>query len=132
MVVNCLDLKAFSAEEVCRAVEEKANLQSGQYSVLFRGKVLSPEEVLESIGVSVGDTLNIVKGKRNRGTRPLDDVDGEPVEDSEIEESAGSAPAGLSGLPAGMNEASMREALKNVDPEQMKKVGGKITLLLKP
>lgn len=114
------ELEAETVEEVCKAIEEKASLQAGQYSVLFRGKVLSPDEVLESIGVSVGDTLNIVKGKRNRGTRPLDDVEGEP-EDTDIEDSVASAPAGFGGMPGGMSEESLREAMKNVDPEQMKK-----------
>jgi len=126
------DIEAETVAEVCKSVESKANLESGQYSVLFRGKVLSPEEVLESIGVSVGDTLNIVKGKRTRQTRPLDDVEGEPSDEVDDMAVSSQAPGGMGGMnmPPGMSEESLNEALKNMDPEQMKQAMQKMDELL--
>eukprot|EP01041_Mallomonas_annulata_P019475 gene19475-38840_t len=108
------DIEAETVEEVCKAVEEQAGLEAGQYSVLFRGKVLDTTDVLDKIGVAVGDTLNIVKGKRSRVNRSQD---GEPVEDSLTSESeaTGGLPSSYSG---GMDQ--LKQTMENIDPEQMK------------
>lgn len=116
------EVEAESVEEVCKAVESQAGLEAGQYSVLYRGKVLSPADVLEKIGVSAGDTLNIVKGRRNpsASTRPVDDVevDGESQEASDASEGV---PSGLAGMDQykkaleGLDPAQVQQAMKTMD-----------------
>ena len=56
-----IDIEAETVEEVSKCVEEKCGLDASEQSVLFRGKVLSPSDKLEDIGVAPGDTLNVVK-----------------------------------------------------------------------
>ena len=73
------ELEAETVEDVCEAVEEVAGLDASQQSVLFRGKLLSPGKKLEDLGVSSGDTVNVVKGRRQRSapkvseSLPMDD-----------------------------------------------------------
>ncbi len=50
-----IDIEAETVAEVSQEVEEKCGLGASEQSVLFRGKVLSPEEKLEDIGVAPGN-----------------------------------------------------------------------------
>ena len=45
---------ASTVEEFTEKVESLAGLEAGQNSVLFRGKVLNPEDKLDEIGVAAG------------------------------------------------------------------------------
>ena len=45
-----------------------AGLEVGEQSVLFRGKVLSLSDRLEDVGVSSGDVLNVLKGRKTTTT----------------------------------------------------------------
>lgn len=58
--------------EVCKKVSEKTGLHLEEQSVLYRGKVLEPTEKLSTAGISVGDTLNIVKRRKEQltGNKP--------------------------------------------------------------
>ena len=60
------EVTAESVEEFTRTVEEVAGLEAGQQSVLFRGKVLKPTDRFEDLGISAGDVLNVVKGRKQR------------------------------------------------------------------
>ena len=60
------EIEAETVEEFTAKVESVVNLEAGQQSVLFRGKVLTPSDVLADVGVSPGDVLMVVKGKRAR------------------------------------------------------------------
>jgi len=60
------DVNAETVEEFTAKVEEAAGLEAGQQSVLFRGKVLTPADNLEELGITEGDVLNVVKGRKQR------------------------------------------------------------------
>ena len=106
------EIEAETVEEFTAKVESVVNLEAGQQSVLFRGKVLTPSDVLADVGVSPGDVLMVVKGKRAR-----------PKEtETEQSEDAVSTSGGEGGsLPGFMNQqgppnpADMDAAMKQMD-----------------
>ena len=51
---------AETVEEFTEKTEGLADLQAGQQSVLFRGKVLNPEDRLEDIGVQENGIYNLL------------------------------------------------------------------------
>ena len=69
------DIEAETVEEFTAKVEEAAGLEPGQQSVLFRGKVLSADDDLSEIGVSDGDVLNVVKGRKQRSVATPEEID---------------------------------------------------------
>jgi len=106
------DVEAEYVEEVSKSVEDQAGLEPGQYAVLFRGKVLSPRDKLETAGVSSGDTLNIIKSKKPRvSEHPADTLD-----DIEYQEDEPPSPS-FGGMPASMDE--YKSQLENMNPEQI-------------
>lgn len=50
-------IDAATVEEFTEKVESLAGLEVGQNSVLFRGKVLNPDDKLEEIGVATGQRM---------------------------------------------------------------------------
>jgi hypothetical protein len=125
-------------------VHEKCGLDVAEQSVLFRGKVLAQSDKLEDVGVAPGDTLNVVKGKRQRAARPVDDteVTDMPADDIDII-TANSAEAsrsdgasqgfggmgGMGGM-AGMDQESLKKAIENMNPEEIQKAMKQIDQLL--
>ena len=52
-----IDIEAETVAELSEEVEEKCGLKASEQSVLFRGKVLSPDDKLEDIGVAPGNFI---------------------------------------------------------------------------
>jgi hypothetical protein len=122
------DVEAETVEDVCNAVEDACGLDAEQQSILFRGKLLSRESSLEDVGVSPGDTVNVVKGRRQR-TAPT------PAANLDVDDSFTSDSGGAMGIPSmgggmgdmlgggmgGMTENDMKKAMENINPEDMQK-----------
>ena len=93
-----------------------AGMESGQSSVLFRGKVLSGTDNLEEAGVTNGDVLMVVKGRKQRSSK----ADFENDDDL-----SPSVAGGSSAVPTGFEDAmdpdAMKQAMANVDPAEMQK-----------
>ena len=131
-------------------MEEKCGLEASEQSVLFRGKVLSLADKFEDIGVAPGDTLNVVKGKRQRTSKSFadSDVTDMPEDESESElsaesiasglgggggggmSSAGGMGGGMLGGMSGMDEESMKKALEKMSPEDIQKAMKQMDQLL--
>ena len=94
------------AEFIERA-EGLAELEVGQSSVLFRGKVLTPADRLEDIGVSAGDVLMVVKGRKQRTVSS--DVGAEEDLSPDFESSLDTT------------SLAYQEAMKNSNPEDIEK-----------
>lgn len=125
-----IDIEAETVEEVSKEVEEKCGLDASEQSVLFRGKVLSPTDKLEDIGVAPGDTLNVVKGKRQR-SKPISDLDIADIpldDDVPISQSGGGESPFGAGM--GMDQESMKKAMENMSPEDIQKAMKQIDQLL--
>jgi hypothetical protein len=135
------EVTAETVADVCQSVEEQCGIDSDQQSILFRGKLLKPVDKLEDIGVAVGDTLNVVKGKRQRPSpskaiskglnEGLDDDTGTgsigAVENSNSLLGKTAGVGGLNDMMGGlggmgdMSPEKLQEAMKNVNPEDMQK-----------
>lgn len=118
------EVEAVTVEEFTEKVENIAGLEAGQNSVLFRGKVLSPSDKLEEMGISAGDVLMVVKGKKQRqatqaGT--MDDVPATPS--SSVSSSSPGMGKGLPGFPGMPN-------MDNVSPEDMQNAMQQMDALL--
>ena len=105
------DITAETVEEFTTKVEEVAGLEAGQHSVLFRGKVLKTGD-LDDLGISEGDVLNVVKGRK---ARPVE------VESAMTGGAKAAGAMGAGGMPASLADLQgmSGEALKN--PEEMQK-----------
>jgi hypothetical protein len=55
--------------DVCRNAAEKTGLKQDEQAVLYRGKLLQNADSLSKLGISVGDTLNIVKKRKEALTQ---------------------------------------------------------------
>lgn len=110
------DVEASTVEEFTSKVENLAGLDAGQNSVLFRGKVLSPGDVLQDMGISSGDVLMVVKGKKQRPQVQLQD-DSIDV-DSPKENAAATMPTGgmpnFGGMP-NLSQDEMNNAMQQID-----------------
>lgn len=60
------DISAETVGEFSAQVESLAGIEAAAQCVLFRGKVLNASDKLEEVGVSAGDILNVVKGRKPR------------------------------------------------------------------
>ena len=117
---------ASTVEEFTEKVETLAGLEVGQNSVLFRGKVLNPEDKLEEIGVASGDVLMVVKGKKR--LPKVDNVStsltGETSSSSSSSSTTTTTPSskGLNGMGfPGMGNIGDIPGMENVSPEDLKK-----------
>ena len=116
------EVEAVTVEEFTEKVENIAGLEAGQNSVLFRGKVLSPSDKLEEMGISAGDVLMVVKGKKQRQATQAGTLDDIPAVASSSSMSS-SAPAMGGGLPSfpgmpnmdNINPEDMQNAMKQMD-----------------
>lgn len=106
------DITAETVGEFSQQVESLSGLVSTEQSVLFRGKVLDPKDKLEDLGVSSGDILNVLKGRKARAPKPQLPLD--------METMAPSAPSNtgpmLPDMPNGMTQEEM---MKNMSPEKV-------------
>lgn len=93
--------------EFTERAEELAGLEPGQSSVLFGGILLTSSDRLEDIGVSAGDILMVVKGRKQRTVTP-DFGSGEDL-----------SPDFESSLDTNSDE--YKEFMKNADPEDVEK-----------
>jgi len=100
VVVNCMppvavvanvrgkkyDVSAETVEQFMQQVEGLTGIESSLQSVLFKGKVLNPTDKFDDLGISSGEVLNVVKGRKSRVSTP-----------EEVSSFSPSAPAGLGG-----------------------------------
>ncbi len=60
------EVNASNVSELQKEIKDTAGLSEDQQSVLFKGKLLNPDDDLESAGVVAGDVINVVPSKRQR------------------------------------------------------------------
>ena len=117
------DVTAETVEEFTSKVEEAAGLEAGQQSVLFRGKVLKASDRLDELGVSAGDVLNVVKGRKTRpagADAAVDGVSSGTAGDAATKSLGGGGGGAGGGMPSLADLQSMSaDAMKN--PEEMQK-----------
>lgn len=89
------EVSAETVEEFTKQVQKAAGIEADNQCVLFRGKVLNPSDKLEAVGVSAGDILNVVKGRKPR-----------QVNFAETASSASSKPAAAKAAPRSSAAAS--------------------------
>jgi uncharacterized ubiquitin-like protein YukD len=58
------EIVAENVEQFTKKVEELTGIESTQQNILFKGKVLSTADKFESLGITKGDVLNVVKGRK--------------------------------------------------------------------
>ena len=97
--------------EFVEKAESIAGIDAGQSSVLFRGKVLTVTDNLEEIGVTAGDVLMVVKGRKQRT------VKSDSMKDESLSNSISGGLEGASNYDAD----AYTDALKNANPEEMQK-----------
>lgn len=104
------EVTAETVEQFSAEVQTLTDIPADQQSVLFRGKVLSPTDKLEDVGVSAGEVLNVVKGRK--AFKPAASMT-----------SSSSADDMLSG-----GKSTDDDMMKNLkmDPDQMKQMQQKI------
>lgn len=107
------DISAETVGEFSQKVETISGLTANEQSVLFRGKVLNANDKLEDIGISSGDVLNVLKGRKVRPPQPkaadLDALDSTSTKTPQ-------APT------AGVDDVEeMTKKLKDMDPAKLKK-----------
>lgn len=107
------EIEAETVQEFTAKVESVVNLSANEQSVLFRGKVLSPTDVLTDVGVSSGDVLMVVKGRK---ARPKVEEENEQSANDELTTSSGSqddAVNPFAKMPQGAGD--MESAMKQMD-----------------
>eukprot|EP00638_Chattonella_subsalsa_P003851 CAMPEP_0117757456 /NCGR_PEP_ID=MMETSP0947-20121206/14750_1 /TAXON_ID=44440 /ORGANISM="Chattonella subsalsa, Strain CCMP2191" /LENGTH=238 /DNA_ID=CAMNT_0005577369 /DNA_START=84 /DNA_END=800 /DNA_ORIENTATION=- len=82
------DVSAEKVSDIQKEIEEQAGLSSTQQAVLYKGKILEAEDNLVDVGVSDGETLNIVPNRRPKAARPAG-ADSLPTSPGTAEESPG-------------------------------------------
>ncbi len=60
------EVNASNVSELQKGIKDAAGLSEDQQSVLFKGKLLNPDDDLEGAGVVPGDVINVVPSKRQR------------------------------------------------------------------
>lgn len=109
------DLKAATVNDFMSQVEKLAGLTPGQQSVLFRGKLLGNNDNLSEVGVSNGDVLNVLKGRK---------LPHKPSAFKAPPTSKAPASKGMSGgfpsipgfgLPSGVSEEQMKESMARME-----------------
>jgi hypothetical protein len=64
------EIMAESVEQFTKKVEELTGIDSSQQTVLFKGKVLGSTDKFDDLGISLGEVLNVVKGRKARVSTP--------------------------------------------------------------
>jgi len=108
------DVSAETVAEFSSEIETLTGIEASQQNVLYKGKVLSQTDKLEEVGIVAGEVLNVVKGRK---------IQPKPVEEVAAASTATGGANSAFGGPAGgeTDPAALEEALKNADPEQVKK-----------
>jgi uncharacterized ubiquitin-like protein YukD len=106
---------AETVAEFTEKAEAMAELEAGQQSVLFRGKVLSPEDRLADIGVEENDVLNVLKGRKPRAAASADALDSLDLEEESVSQLASGGMPQMPGMPANMDPEQMDAAMKQMD-----------------
>ncbi len=60
------EVNATNVRELQKGIKDAAGLPEDQQSVLFKGRLLNPDDDLEGAGVIAGDVINVVPSKRQR------------------------------------------------------------------
>ncbi len=60
------EVNATNVSELQKEIKDAAGLSEDQQSVLFKGRLLNPDDDLEGAGVVAGDVINVVPSKRQR------------------------------------------------------------------
>jgi hypothetical protein len=60
------EVSAGTVQEVCNQVESLTGISCNEQNVLYKGKVLNSVDKLEDMGISAGEVLNVVKGRKVR------------------------------------------------------------------
>ena len=64
-----------TVEDICQEVSKSTGVSPSEQTILFKGKILSKADKLSKAGVSVGDTINIMRKRKEMltGSRPVED-----------------------------------------------------------
>jgi hypothetical protein len=114
------DIEAETVADFTAKVESVVNLDAGQQSVLFRGKILQPTDVLSEVGVAPGDVLMVVKGRRIRAKQDAE-TDGTSSENVVNPQQSASSSPSLFSFPKPMSgtdvpsQIDMENAMKQMD-----------------
>eukprot|EP00639_Heterosigma_akashiwo_P026804 CAMPEP_0194694052 /NCGR_PEP_ID=MMETSP0295-20121207/20990_1 /TAXON_ID=39354 /ORGANISM="Heterosigma akashiwo, Strain CCMP2393" /LENGTH=226 /DNA_ID=CAMNT_0039585237 /DNA_START=27 /DNA_END=707 /DNA_ORIENTATION=+ len=84
---------ATTVADVSAQIEAQASLAADQQAVLFKGKILDPEDDLAAAGVQDGDALNIVPNRRPKAARPAGEA---------LPEAGAEATDAMAGCPGGV------------------------------
>jgi hypothetical protein len=121
------DVTAESVSEFSTEIETLTGIEASQQNVLYKGKLLAPTDKFEDLGIAPGEVLSVVRGRRVT-PKPAEAV--APSATTSVPSSSGSAGLG-GGNPFGASDAAgLEEALKNADPEQLKKAMAQMDNLL--
>lgn len=57
-------VNATTVSDVCKQIFQKSGISQDNQAVSFRGRLLRPSDKLSDVGISVGDTINIMKRRK--------------------------------------------------------------------
>lgn len=123
--INCVanvrgkkyDITAETVEEFSKKVEEVSGLVAGEQTVLFRGKLLSPTNKLDELGIGHGDILNVLKGRKARAPKAQLPKSLSTGTDSSFSATQSKSSGVLPGMAGNLSPEDM---MKNMDPEKIK------------
>ncbi|KAG5185259.1 hypothetical protein JKP88DRAFT_219218 [Tribonema minus] len=114
-----------SVSDIQAEVQEKAGLSAEQQSVLFKGKLLAAGDDLSTVGVSDGDTINVVPSKKPKAERTAAaGVDADGTVDAPGGE--GSGFPGIAGFPGMGSMPGMPAGMPDLSPEEYQKMMGEV------
>jgi hypothetical protein len=112
------EVKADTVEEFSQHVAELTGIAADQQSVLFRGKVLSSSDSLEKLGISAGEVLNVVKGRR-AAPSPMTSRSSVTSSTDVLSASSLSGLGGDMDVDSSSSNKSPEDILKDMDPQQL-------------
>lgn len=95
-----------TVQEISKQVESFTGIKASEQSIMYRGKILNPSDNLAEVGLSPGEVVNVVKGRKSRSPTP---PSASPITASSPSSSNADSVSG-----------SFDPADLNVDPEKMK------------
>ena len=113
------EISAETVGEFSQKVETVSGLTASEQSVLFRGKVLNAKDSLESLGVSSGDVLNVLKGRKVRAPTPSK-LEPLPTPSKAVKAPKSVVSPTSSQDALGMDPEKMQEMMRNMDPAKLK------------
>jgi hypothetical protein len=121
------EVKAETVEEFSQHVAELTGIAADQQSVLFRGKVLNSSDSLERLGISAGEVLNVVKGRR---AAPSSMASRSSVTSSADSLSSGSLSDLRGDMDVNSSDKSPEDILKDMNPQQLEDARRKMDAFL--